>query len=208
MDLGAPVSERGTCNTCRGTFWIVKPGFATGDEVRDLCAPKAPCSACLHVPATDEVKRVALEWLEFDLWNVDVMVKESGHPWFRYLPGAPGGWRRVVPFYLPAGHDLGVRVLAEWWGATGKTLFVPCTSDRRTKRWALVTASSSSHLAVTARVIVVFSSQGNEWRGVEQHSGRFPVRVPALADIPTDLPPDLSAAASLVAVWKAVGDNR
>lgn len=133
-----------------------------------------PCRRCLSVPVTPEVQTVAREWGGWHVWSAREV----------------GGLRRVVPLYLPAGRDLGVRALAAAVGLASAPSYRWEPYGRHA--WQLCTVPWTE---VGGPGLALFRAFGN-------HDGH-PV-VPALADIPADLPPDIRAAAALRAAYEEV----
>ncbi len=103
------------CKLCAGTL------LAWADARPEEEEPSEPCERCLSVRTTDEIRAVAREWLWFDLWRGGDSRGISGD-WFsgtdrdRQVHGIDGDSQ--LPLWLPAGRDLGSRVLAERTGFT------------------------------------------------------------------------------------------
>ena len=105
------------CDLCKGTLIVPEQrprpvwghGAGYAERVRPY-RPEQPCPACLSLPATDELRVFAKEWM--GEWP-------QPKAWSRYRAATlfegrrrDSGFDPVVPLYLPAGMDLGVRCLA------------------------------------------------------------------------------------------------
>lgn len=143
------------------------------DEHTGMVDHRWPCPRCLSYNVTDEVREVAQKWLGFDLWKLD------GDPVLETV-----WWRedyRVIPLWLPAGMDLGARVLAHRWDVDVK----------HGARWFCWTPATDD------------LSAGWELAG-DTESCRFDSgNAPALVTIPDDAPAQLRAARAMMLTLQA-----
>lgn len=104
------------CELCGGTLIRRRPRGWPSSSAPSLGAPDEPCPRCLSTPATAEIREVAREWLGFDMWEACAQsgLQPKWGPWWDDAKVAhlPGSLRPILPLYLGAGFDLGVRVLA------------------------------------------------------------------------------------------------
>ena len=151
----------------------------------ELTLPSDVCD--LSAPVDEALQAFAREWLGNHQCEVLWSWPESlGSPW-RGPSGDP-----ILPLYLPAGFDLGVRWLAhrhqvhEHWGMRRSGLsfsLLYCQPTRRPKfeyGWELDGAAGSMKFPYDKSVIT------------------YGIPIPALATVPKDAPPRLRAARAVV----------
>ncbi len=153
------------CGLCGETLQV-------GPRIADQTV--GPCPRCLSVLVDDALRAFAREWLGFNVWAY------TGHaqPW--YGSQSQGMARYVLPLYLPAGMDLGVRWLAHRLDGAGRGQWGRLLD--RAHLWSLYGGHTGARDGFVFGPTVV---------------GAPDIVVPALATIPADAPPRLRAARAL-----------